>query len=137
MGFLRKKKREDPRIDLTPMVDAVFLLLIFFMISTTFVDTSGIKVKLPQSSSRTVLKKPEELKVYLSKQGNIFFMKKQVSLDRLRARLSSYRGKAKDMTFLLFADKDTLHGRVVQLMDVAREAGFRKLAIATEQRRGR
>lgn len=135
MGFLRKKKREDPRIDLTPMVDAVFLLLIFFMISTTFVDTSGISVKLPQSSSRTTLKKPEDLKVYLSKAGTIFFMKKQVSLDEFRTRLIKYRGEAKEMTFVLFADKDTHHGRVVQLMDVAREAGFSKLAIATQQRR--
>jgi len=134
MGFLRKKRREDPRIDLTPMVDAVFLLLIFFMISTTFVETSGIAVKLPQSSSHAVMKKPEEVKVYLSKEGTIFFKKKEISLDAFQARLKTYRGKAKEMTFLLFADKDTRHGRVVQLMDAAREAGFSKLAIATEQR---
>jgi biopolymer transport protein ExbD len=134
MGFLRQKRREDPRIDLTPMVDAVFLLLIFFMISTTFVDTSGITVKLPQSSSHAVVKKPEDLKVYLSKSGAIFFQKQEVSLAEFRSRLEPYRRKAGETTFLLYADKDTRHGRVVQLMDVAREAGFRKLAIATEER---
>ena len=51
MAFLRKK-RESPRVELTPMVDVVFLLLIFFMISTTFVETPGISVKLPESSSQ-------------------------------------------------------------------------------------
>jgi len=60
MAFLRRK-REEPRVDLTPMVDVVFLLLIFFMISTTFVETPGIEVKLPESSSSITEKAPEEI----------------------------------------------------------------------------
>lgn len=131
MAFARKK-REEPRVDLTPMVDVVFLLLIFFMISTTFVETPGISIKLPESSSRVVEKEPREVKVYLSREGEIYLEKNRLSLDEFRSRIGSYEDEASVMTFLLLADQDARHGRVVQLMDAAREAGFGKLAIATE-----
>lgn len=134
MAF-RRKRREDPKVDLTPMVDVVFLLLIFFMISTTFVETPGISIKLPESGSRVVEKEPEEVKIYLAKDGQIFLRESAVSPENLRQQLMGYGSRAKEMTFLLLADKEALHGRVVQLMDLAREAGFGKLAIATEQRK--
>jgi len=131
MAFLRKK-REEPRVDLTPMVDVVFLLLIFFMISTTFVDTAGISIKLPESSSQQVAKEPQELKVYLSQDGKIFIKDEPVPLAEFKNRLSQYQTEASETTFLLFADRDTKHGQVVEIMDLARQAGFSKLAIATE-----
>jgi len=134
MAF-RRRKREEPRVDLTPMVDVVFLLLIFFMISTTFVETPGIEVKLPESSSKVIEKAPEEVKVFLSSRGEIFLQDEPVTLVQLQRRLREYGEKARQMTFLLLADKESRHGEVVALMDSAREAGFGKLAIATEQRR--
>jgi biopolymer transport protein ExbD len=134
MAFARRK-REEPRVDLTPMVDVVFLLLIFFMISTTFVETPGISVQLPESSSQRDIQMPEELKVQLSLAGDIFIGEEQLSLDELRLRLAGYGTKAREMNFALYADREARHGRVVQIMDLAREAGFGKLAIATEPRR--
>ena len=135
MAFLRKKP-EDPKVELTPMVDVVFLLLIFFMISTTFIETSGISIKLPQSSAKTLVQKPEEIKIYLSRGGEVVFKDKRMSVEQLAALLLTYRDKAADMTFLLLADKDSRHGKVVQVMDLARDAGFGKLAIGTEMKRG-
>lgn len=134
MAFLRKK-RESPRVDLTPMVDVVFLLLIFFMISTTFVETPGISVKLPESSSQQRPQEIKEVKVYLSKEGDIFLGQDPVDMAELRQRLRSHGKQAANMTFLLLADKEALHGKVVALMDLAKETGFAKLAIATEQRK--
>lgn len=134
MAFARRK-REEPRVDLTPMVDVVFLLLIFFMISTTFVETPGISVQLPESSSQREIKVPEEFKVQLSKEGEIYIGEERLSLEELRVRLAGYGAKAREMNFALYADREARHGRVVQVMDLAREAGFGKLAIATEQRR--
>lgn len=134
MAFLRKRQ-EEPRVDLTPMVDVVFLLLIFFMISTTFVVTPGISVKLPESSAEGVEKEPEEIKVYLSREGEIWLGEAQLSEETLIKRLAGYGERAKGMTFLLLADREARHGRVVRLMDLAREAGFSRLAIATEERR--
>lgn len=134
MAFARRK-REEPRVDLTPMVDVVFLLLIFFMISTTFVETPGISVQLPESSSQRDIRVPEEVKVQLSREGDIFIGEEQLSLEELRLRLAGYGAKAREMNFALYADREARHGRVVQVMDLARETGFGKLAIATEQRR--
>lgn len=131
MAFMRKR-REDPKVELTPMVDVVFLLLIFFMISTTFVETPGISIKLPESSSQMAEKPPEEIKIYLSRGGEIYFDKERIELEEFRSRLSGFGERARTMTFLLLADQEARHGRVVQLMDAAREAGFGKLAIATE-----
>lgn len=134
MAFSRKK-RETPRVDLTPMVDVVFLLLIFFMISTTFVETPGISVKLPESSSQQRKQEVKEVKVYLSKDGRIFLGEQEVEQAELRRRLRAFGARTKTMTFLLLADKEALHGKVVALMDLAKETGFDKLAIATEYRK--
>jgi biopolymer transport protein ExbD len=134
MAFSRKK-REAPRVDLTPMVDVVFLLLIFFMISTTFVETPGISVKLPESSSQQRKQEVKEVKVYLSKDGRIFLGEQEIEQTELRRRLKAYGAQTKTMTFLLLADKEALHGKVVALMDLAKETGFDKLAIATEFRK--
>ena len=79
MSFLRKPS-EEPRIDLTPMVDVVFLLLIFFMISTTFVESPGISIKLPEASSQSVEREPQELKIYLSTEGDIYYLDRKISI---------------------------------------------------------
>jgi biopolymer transport protein ExbD/biopolymer transport protein TolR len=134
MAFLQKKT-EDPKVDLTPMVDVVFLLLIFFMISTTFIDVPGIDIKLPASSAETPIQAPEEIKVFLSKSGDLLYEDEEISFKDLTSLLKSYRGRAGGMTFLLLADRDARHGEVVQVMDLAREAGFGKLAIGTERKK--
>ncbi len=134
MAF-RRKQRESPLVDLTPMIDVVFLLLIFFMISTTFVETSGLSIKLPEASMTIADQEPKEVKVYLSKEGQIVVDKQEMTVEALKAHLKSFGKQGRDMTFLLLADKEALHGRVVELMDSAKNAGFGKLAIATEQSR--
>jgi biopolymer transport protein ExbD len=134
MGFLNKQ-REEPRLDMTPMVDVVFLLLIFFMISTTFVESPGISIKLPESSSQTIDREPKELKVYLSQEGDIYHGEKKISIDDFKNLLFEHQADAKQTTVLLLADQESRHGKVVILMDLARDAGFTKLAIATEQRK--
>jgi biopolymer transport protein ExbD len=134
MGFLNKQ-REEPRLDMTPMVDVVFLLLIFFMISTTFVESPGISIKLPESSSQTIDREPKEIKVYLSQEGDIYHGEKKISIDDFKNLLFEHQADAKQTTVLLLADQESRHGKVVILMDLARDAGFTKLAIATEQRK--
>jgi len=134
MSFLRKSS-EEPRIDLTPMVDVVFLLLIFFMISTTFVESPGITIKLPEASSQPVEREPQELKIYLSREGDVYYLDRKISITDYKKLLAENRSNADNMTILLLADQESRHGKVVTLMDLARDAGFVKLAIATEQRK--
>jgi biopolymer transport protein ExbD/biopolymer transport protein TolR len=134
MSFLRKSS-EEPRIDLTPMVDVVFLLLIFFMISTTFVESPGISIKLPEASSQSVEREPQELKIYLSRDGDVYYLDRKISINDYKELLAEHRSNADTTTILLLADQESRHGKVVTLMDLARDAGFVKLAIATEQRK--
>ena len=134
MGF-RRKIQESPKVDLTPMIDVVFLLLIFFMISTTFIERPGLNINLPASSSEQINQNQKEMQVYLAANGDIYLRRKKVTLDEFHRYLQSLSpAKTQKMTFLLMADKATRHGKVVQLMDAAKMAGFRNLAIATERK---
>jgi biopolymer transport protein ExbD/biopolymer transport protein TolR len=105
------------------------------MISTTFVETPGLTIKLPESTTQTIAREPKELKIYLDKTGQIFHQDRPVTLEQFKVLLRQPGTAAGQTTFLLLADREARHGRVVMLMDLAQEAGFGKLAIATEQRR--
>ena len=133
MGFHRRIQ-ESPRVDLTPMIDVVFLLLIFFMISTTFIERPGLNIDLPESGAGRIETSDREIQVYLTATGEIYLQRQPVSADQLAAHLASYSPQqAKQMVFLLMADKTALHGDVVQLMDMARTAGIGQLALATDR----
>jgi len=130
MAF-RRKKRAEVRIEITPMVDVVFLLLIFFMISTSFIDSSAIGINLPQAATGTAEEEQNEVKVYLEENGTIHFNKRKVDMQELKELLSNYTGNAAKTSFKLLADKEVRHGRVISVVDLARENGFGTLAIAT------
>lgn len=113
------------------MVDVVFLLLIFFMISTSFIDTSTIGINLPQASTGTSEQEQAEIKVYLRENGTIKFNEREVDMQQLKSLLNNYTGDAAKTTFKLLADEEVKHGRVISVVDLAREKGFGTLAIAT------
>jgi len=113
------------------MVDVVFLLLIFFMISTSFVDSSAIGINLPQASTGTPEGEQAEVKVYLEENGTIHFNEREVDMQQLKELLNTYTGNASKTSFKLLADKEVRHGRVISVVDLARINGFGTLAIAT------
>jgi len=113
------------------MVDVVFLLLIFFMISTSFVDSSAIGINLPQAATGTPEGEQTEVKVYLEENGTIHFNEREVNMAQLKDLLTNYSGNAAKTSFKLLADKEVRHGRVISVVDLARENGFGTLAIAT------
>lgn len=131
MGFKRVKKT-GPAVDLTPMVDVVFLLLIFFMLSTTFIETPGLGIKLPESSSKREKQDPKGLKAFLDREGVLHLGEVEMSFDDLEQHLKNWDGDRKTSPFVIYADKVTDHGTVVKLLDIAKKNGFKRLAIATE-----
>ncbi len=132
MGF-RRRIQDSPKIDLTPMIDVVFLLLIFFMISTTFIEQPGLQIDLPAAGSGRIERKNREIHVYLASNGDIYLERYQASYASIKAHLATYsEAEAAQLTFLLMADKEARHGQVIALMDLAKQAHIGQLAIATE-----
>jgi biopolymer transport protein ExbD/biopolymer transport protein TolR len=133
MGF-RRKVSESPRIDLTPMIDVVFLLLIFFMISTTFIERPGVTINLPEGGTQQIAAEKKEVEVYLTEEGDLYLQREAITLSALNSHLLSLGAETtKEMTFLLMADKSARHGWVIEVMEIARRNGFVRLAIATDK----
>ncbi len=103
------------------------------MISTTFIEKPGLTIDLPESSAQQLKQTEKEVQIYLTASGQIYYQRQLVTPAALSQILSEFKSVAEQMTFLLMADKDALHGQVIQLMDLAKSAGFNKLAIATDK----
>ena len=134
MNF-RRKERETSQLDMTPLVDVVFNLLIFFMLSTTFVTTPGIKINLPEASSKELKVQEKEVRIALTKKGRIYLNRKLVTLDDVRKILKQKARINPKMLVIIQADEQVTHGKVVQIMDIAKSSGLNKLAIATRPRK--
>ena len=118
-------------LDLTPIVDVVFNLLIFFALSLNFAATSGgINVKLPSASSAEPVK-AEQVTINMTKDGKLFFNDKGIDIEGLTEKLKEV--KDKNSIVIIRADDSVPHGKVVQVMDIAKTEGFSKLAIAVQQ----
>lgn len=135
MKFDRKQPLGgDIEIPMTSLTDIVFLLLIFFMVTTTFQASSGIQVKLPASSAQMPDEKVARVVVSIKEDGRIFFDNTQVEDQNIEAAFRETASKNKDALVVIRADKEVIHGRVVMVMDAARIAGLTRIAIATVQR---
>ncbi len=125
------KKKHELHIDVINMVDVFLNLLIFFMLSTSFVSSPGIKVNLPHGKGDIIMKPKGDIRIYIYASGAISYDKQQVSIDQLGAALDRLAKTRPDVLVIIEADKDVLHGRVVAVMEAARAAGLHRLAIAT------
>lgn len=125
-------RRDDPVIDVTPMIDVVFQLLLFFMVTTTFISSPGIQVDLPRSSSDVVLGKDDDIDIWMTAEGAVYANDVPVDTAELLA-LFQRRAKGDPNTMVVIkADRGVRHGRVVGVMDMARGQGLTRLAIATD-----
>lgn len=117
-------------INLTPLIDVTLQLVIFFMITTTFMAQTGIDVSLPKASTKD-LQPEKELTVTISKDRKIYLNEDLVSLAELPARLDKARSLGNKSVLIIKADEVVPHGLVVSVMDVAKKSGIETLAIAT------
>ena len=130
MRFRRPRtRREAALINLTPLIDVVFLLLIFFMVATSFSLIRGIKVDLPTTTTPQE-KIEQNIVISVTKEGEIYLDKTQISKTELVKTLERQIG-GKNSLVVINADKDTRHGMVVEVMDLAKQGGAGKLGILT------
>lgn len=125
----RRPTAPQATINMAPLVDVVFLLVIFFAVSTTFLETAGLKLELPSSSSKAH-REPRELTVLLEANGTISFEGEEVDREQLGTRLARALEDSERKLVVLRADRTAHHGDVVALMDLIRDAGAEAMTIA-------
>ena len=133
---LKPDREDNIELNLTPLIDVVFLLLIFFMVSTTFEKQSKLKLQLPDSSAVAEVQDQKSITIGIDAKGHYYINDRQVvntSLDTLKIALEKITNGKKDMLVILKADAKTPHQSVVTAMDAAGQLGLVKLSIATLQ----
>lgn len=131
---LRPRRREEPEINLTPLIDVVFLLLIFFMVSTTFLRESNLEVSLPEASGEPEAAAEQPLELTINRQGSFFLDGKALvnaQMDTVRRALEQATAGRAEAGLVVRADARTPHQAVVTALDAAGRAGIEKVAIAT------
>lgn len=128
---LQERPRRKTAINITSLIDVIFMLLLFFMISSTFLEQPGIKLELPAAKTEAVAE-PQEYVLTVDRQGGLFLNRQAVDLDGLEAAIRGVLPKMKDAALVLKADQEISHGLVVRVMDLAKRGGVRKLIIGTK-----
>lgn len=131
MRFRTERKRNNSFLDITPVVDTVFNLLIFFALSLNFISTPGIQISLPKSSAKEVAKEERDLRVSIKPSGELYLGEVKVNLNQLNARFKQAVASSDEIQLLIQADENVSHGKVVEVMDSARQAGLYRMAIVT------
>lgn len=143
MKIERHKKKGDLILELTPLIDVVFLLLIFFLVATSFEDVkAGIKIDLPQSTIREI-SDVKEIQIIVDRDKNMLLHFKQkgkseqipVNKSTLKSKLSEKLENTQDKNVIISADKRIDYGYIVDIMTISKEAGAQSLDIDTSSQK--
>ena len=132
---LRPQRREELELNITPLIDVVFLLLIFFMVSTTFERESEINITLPEASEEFSESEPEQIEIAIDKDGRIFVNNQSLinsQTNTVREALQNALSDQTDPQVLISADAGATHQMVVRVMDAARQLDLVNITFATQ-----
>ena len=133
MKFQNKKPRKL-LINITSLIDVLFLLLIFFMVSSTFIEKPGLDLQLPESETST-LREIKDLVLQIQTDDVMFLNSREVTWENLNVILEEEFQKNTEAALILQADKNVKHGNVVRVMDAAQQVGITKFIIATDEKK--
>ena len=128
----KPRSRLEVEVPLIALLDIIFLLLVYFLLTTNFISDEGIKVKLPQAKA-SAPQTEREITVYVDREGRVFLGREEVSHARLFDRLKEMIKGQEDRLVVVKADRSVMLNRVVKVMDVAKAAGAGRLCLATEK----
>ncbi|QFT12640.1 biopolymer transporter ExbD [Vibrio sp. THAF190c] len=129
----RHSKNEEAQIDLTSMLDIVFIMLIFFIVTSSFVRESGVEVNRPQASN-VVSQKDAGIFVAITSANDIYIDKRLIDVERVQATLEHLLLEQPEASLVIQADEHAYNGTVVKVMDAAKGAGVKNIALAADQR---
>lgn len=137
MNFQRGKQREDPEINLIPMIDVLLVILIFLMVTTTFSQIAELQINLPQADAEQPADKPAAITVAVDAAGRYVINATPLadgSVETLNLSLRRAAGDRTDPVIVINADANTPHQAVINVMEAARLAGFSHITFATQAR---
>ena len=133
---LRPQVRKPPEVDITPLIDVVFLLLIFFMVSTTFDRESQILIELPEASGEEAVHEVDELEITIDPKGIFFVNQREVintDVDTLKRAIAKAVGEERDLPVIINADAKTPHQAVMTAMDAASQLGLVRMTFSAHR----
>jgi biopolymer transport protein ExbD len=131
---LQPSDSDEPEVNLTPLIDVVFLLLIFFMVSTTFEHQSRIQIELPEATAEATKPDDESLEIIIDAQGRFFLGEQQVvntELKTLKGAISKVVGGREGLPVIIRADAKTPHQAVITALDATSQLGLTRISLAT------
>jgi len=131
----RRQKKEDDNVNLTPLIDVVFLLLIFFMVSTTFTKETHLSLDLPESDGEPMVQQKQQIEILINADGSYAINGKSVvntTLATLKGAIEKTAEGDTSLPMVITADAKTPHQAVVRAMDAAGQLGFVHLSITTK-----
>ncbi len=126
----RSKRAVSADINMAPMIDIVFQLLTFFMITSTVIQTSSINVDLPEAKTSDSVQQQEHI-VTLYKNGTLSWNEEKLSMEELPSKLQELKTQDPNATLVIQGDEGISYGSLIEIMDQARTAGLTKLSLAT------
>jgi len=132
LTFKKKQDRYQMQAPLTSLIDIVFLLLIYFLLTTNFIVEEGINIKLPDATASAPQIK-QEITISINKEGTVYIENQQIPIDALYSRIKEMIGNDRDRLVIIKADKTIILNKAVRVMDIAKAAGASRLSLATEK----
>jgi biopolymer transport protein ExbD len=126
---------DEAEINITPMLDVVFIMLIFFIVTTSFVKETGVDISRPSSSQAKQVKKGNIL-VAIKEDGVIWINKQEVDLRAVRSRIEKMHAENPEASAVIIADRGSRTGDLVEVMDQIKSAGVESISIAAEKGQG-
>jgi biopolymer transport protein ExbD len=126
----RKPREDEIRLSIAPLIDIVFLLLIFFMVTSHFDVASGVRISLPKVAKRILNQEKNRITLVIDKSGHTYLEGEKMDMKVLQEKLRERVKEQGIFQVILQADKDVTHGKVVQIMDLAKTAGADSIIIA-------
>jgi len=132
----KRQTDEEISVNLTPLIDVVFLLLIFFMVSTTFTKESHLEIELPEAAGEKSTTESKQIEIVINHKGEFSINSRPLvnnKEDTIKKAVIKVSGGDKKLPFIITADAKTPHEYVVKAMDVAGKLGFVHLSITTQR----
>jgi biopolymer transport protein ExbD len=136
VNFQRGRAREEPEINLIPMIDVLLVILIFLMITTTYSKFSGLEINLPTADAQAQKEQPNEINVVVTANGDVLVNKSPVTgrnVDSIGIALKRAAGEGKEPVVIINADAKASHQSVIDVMQAAQQSGLSHISFATQQ----